>query len=208
VVRNRTDRSIRSGNRCGRVDWRVGWLLTDSKVIAPPVTVPSRPLRSPRQRNWRCPTARRQVLRKLRFFVIEKQPDFDCHRAEQTSIRAGVASAGVQRLSVRTVTPTTVRYNPRVVKRTNDKPAPRPVEDYALMRERGSAADWFSVEFLVYYDGSQIRSFAYVRRKDGVDIPDGKYDVREGLDERRRRRKKWNGKWEVKWRHRWSLSGQ
>jgi hypothetical protein len=100
-----------------------------------------------------------------------------------------------------------VHYNPRVVKLTDDKPALRPVEDYALMRGRGSDADWFPVEFLVYYDGSQIRNFAYVRRKDGVDIPDGEYDVREGLDERRRRWKKWNGNWQVKWRHRWSGSG-
>jgi hypothetical protein len=65
-----------------------------------------------------------------------------------------------------------------VVKLTNDKPTLRPVESYGLMRERGSDADWFLVEFLVYYDGSQIRSFAYVRRKDGLDIPDGEYDVR------------------------------
>ena len=80
-----------------------------------------------------------------------------------------------------------------MVKRTNGKPPLRPVQDYALMRERSSDADWFQVEFLVYYDRSQIRSFAYVRRKDGADIPDGEYDVREGEDERRRRWKKWNG---------------
>ena len=72
------------------------------------------------------------------------------------------------------------------------------------MRERGSDGDWFSVEFLTYYDGSQIRAFVYVRRKDGREIPDGEYDVLVGLDERRRRWKKWNGKWQVKWRHRWS----
>lgn len=95
-----------------------------------------------------------------------------------------------------------------MVKLTDDKPALRPVEGYALMREHGSDADWFPVEFLVYYDGSQIRSFAYLRRKDSVDIPDGEYDVREGLDERRRRWKKWNGKWQVKWRHRWSGRAQ
>jgi hypothetical protein len=45
------------------------------------------------------------------------------------------------------------------------------------MRERGSDGDWFSVEFLIYYDQSQIRTFAYVRREDGSEIPDGEYDV-------------------------------
>ena len=95
-----------------------------------------------------------------------------------------------------------------MTKRTDGKPALRPVRDYALMRERNSDTDWFQVEFLVYYDRSQIRNFAYVRRKDGAEIPDGEYDVREGEDERRRRWKKWNGKWQVKWRHRWSRKGQ
>jgi len=56
-----------------------------------------------------------------------------------------------------------------------------------LFRERGSDADWFGVEFLVYYERSQIRNFGYVRRKDCGDIPDGEYDVREGEDERRRK---------------------
>jgi hypothetical protein len=43
----------------------------------------------------------------------------------------------------------------------------------------------FSVEFLICYDRNQIKAFAYVRRDDGGDIPDGEYDVREGEDERR-----------------------
>jgi len=62
----------------------------------------------------------------------------------------------------------------------------------------------FSEEFLLYYDQNQIKAFAYVRRDDGGDIPDGEYDVREGEDERRRWRKKWDGKWQIKWLHRWS----
>jgi hypothetical protein len=53
------------------------------------------------------------------------------------------------------------------------------------------------VEFLVYYDRSQLRAFAYVRRKDGLDLPDGEYDVNEGEDAGRRSGKKWNGKWQV-----------
>ena len=94
-----------------------------------------------------------------------------------------------------------------MVRRTSEKAGLRPVQDYAQMREYGSDADWFSVEFLVYYDGAQVRAFAYVRRKDGLDIPDGEYEVREGEDARRRRWKKWNGKWQVKRRHRWSRKG-
>ena len=51
-------------------------------------------------------------------------------------------------------------YNPAVVKRTSTKAALRPVQEYAQMRERGSDAEWFPVEFLAYYDRSQIRAFA------------------------------------------------
>lgn len=72
------------------------------------------------------------------------------------------------------------------------------------MRERGSDEDWFWVEFLVYYDRNSIRAFAYVRRRDGDEIPDGEYDVLDDLGERRRTWKKWNGAWQVRWRHRWS----
>jgi hypothetical protein len=104
--------------------------------------------------------------------------------------------------------PTNAVYNPAVVKPANEKAALKPVQGDALLRERESHADWFAVEFLVYYERNQIRSFAYVRRKDGGDIPDGEYDVREGEDERRRKWKKWRGEWQVKWRHRWSRKGQ
>jgi hypothetical protein len=72
------------------------------------------------------------------------------------------------------------------------------------MREHGSDGDWFSVEYLICSDQSQIRTFAYVRREDGSEIPDGEHEVLEGLDPRRRRWKKWNGKCQVEWRHRWS----
>lgn len=108
----------------------------------------------------------------------------------------------------RDVTATIAAIIPNVVERTNDKPSLTPVQGYGQMRERGSGAEWFSVDFMVYYDGSQLRAFAYVRRKDGIDIPDGDYEVREGEDGRRRRWKKWNGKWQVKWRHRWSRKGR
>lgn len=74
------------------------------------------------------------------------------------------------------------------------------------MREYGaSEADWFPVEFLVYYDDhDKLRAIAYVRKEDGSDVPDGEYYKVDELGEHRRRWKKWNGKWQVKWRHRWS----
>lgn len=74
------------------------------------------------------------------------------------------------------------------------------------MRPRGSDANWFPVEFLIYYDDhNKIRSFAYVRKsEDGSDLPDGEHEVVDKLGERRRMWKKWDGKWQVKWRHRWS----
>ena len=53
------------------------------------------------------------------------------------------------------------------------------------MRERGSDANWFSVEFLIYYDRNQISAFAYVRRRDGGDKPEDEYDVRDGESESR-----------------------
>ena len=39
------------------------------------------------------------------------------------------------------------------------------------MRERDSDADWFPVEFLIYYDDhDKVRTFAYVRKEDGSEI--------------------------------------
>ena len=95
-------------------------------------------------------------------------------------------------------------YNPAVVKRTNTKPDLRPLKGIGHMRESGSSeADWFPVEFLVYYDDhNKLRAFAYVRKEDGSDVPDGEYYVVDELGEHRRKWKKWNGRWQVKWRHR------
>lgn len=76
------------------------------------------------------------------------------------------------------------------------------------MRSDGSDAAWFTVEFLIYYSGNKLRAFGYVRRDDGEDIPDGEYDVRVGLDERRRIWKKLNGEWKVKWRKEWDRKGR
>jgi hypothetical protein len=92
-----------------------------------------------------------------------------------------------------------------VVKANNTKPALRPFKGVGQMRERDSDSNWFSVEFLIYYDDhDKLRAFAYVRRQGGEEIPDGEYDFVDELGEHRRRWKKWNGKWQVKWRHRWS----
>jgi hypothetical protein len=95
-------------------------------------------------------------------------------------------------------------YNPVMIRRINSKPALRPFKGVGQMRERGSDSGWFPVEFLVYYDDhNKIRTFAYVRRADGSDIPDGEYDVVDELGEHGRRWRKWKGEWRVKWRHRW-----
>ena len=75
----------------------------------------------------------------------------------------------------------------------------RQVQGYAQVRERGSDAHWLSVEYLKVFKENKLLSFAYVRTGDGTHIPDGEYEVREGLDETRRRWKKYNGEWQVKW---------
>ena len=71
------------------------------------------------------------------------------------------------------------------------------------MRERGSNANWFPVEFLIYYDDrDKFRSFAYVRKADGSEIPDGQYLLLDELGERRFRWRKWKGKWQFGWHYR------
>jgi hypothetical protein len=72
------------------------------------------------------------------------------------------------------------------------------------MREQGSDADWFWVEFLVYYDQSVIRAFGYVRREDGTDIVDGVYQALDDLGERGWVWTKRSGRWQVRFRKRWT----
>lgn len=85
------------------------------------------------------------------------------------------------------------------------QPSARPFKGFGKIRSRGSDGVWVPVEFMIYHDDQgKIRSFGYVRRKDGSDIPDGEYEMVDELGERRRRWKKRNGKWQVKWRRRWS----
>lgn len=71
------------------------------------------------------------------------------------------------------------------------------------MRELGSNGRWFAIEFLVYYERNHIRSFAYVRRSDGREIPDGTYSMVDDLGEHERTWKKQGGGWKVTWRKRW-----
>jgi hypothetical protein len=43
------------------------------------------------------------------------------------------------------------------------------------VREPGSGAVWFPVEFLYYDDHNKLSAFAYVREERGGEIPDGHY---------------------------------
>ena len=70
------------------------------------------------------------------------------------------------------------------------------------MRERDDDSSWFPVEFLIYYENRKLRRFAYVRRKDGREIPDGHYFFLDDLGERTRRWRKWKGEWQMGWRYR------
>jgi hypothetical protein len=47
-----------------------------------------------------------------------------------------------------------------------------------------------------------MRSFAYVKREDGSEIPDGHYVFLDELGERNFRWRKWKGKWQFGWRYR------
>jgi len=88
-----------------------------------------------------------------------------------------------------------------VVRRAKAEPLLRPFKGFGTLRERGSDANWFPVEFLTYHDDrNRLRSFAYVRREDGVEIPDGHYVFQDDLGERSFRWRKWKGKWQFGWR--------
>jgi hypothetical protein len=94
-------------------------------------------------------------------------------------------------------------YNSAVVRRAKAEPLLRPFKGFGTLRERGSDANWFPVEFLTYHDDrNKLRSFAYVRREDGVEIPDGHYFFQDELGERLFRWRKWKGKWQFGWRYR------
>jgi hypothetical protein len=90
-----------------------------------------------------------------------------------------------------------------VVGRSKSEPLLRPSKGSGRLRERGSNTDWFPVEFLTYHDDQgNLRSFAYVRKEDGGDIPDGHYVFLDELGERSFRWRKWKGKWQFGWRYR------
>ena len=78
----------------------------------------------------------------------------------------------------------------------------RPFKGSGTIRERGSDAS-FPVEFLTYHDSmGKLVSFAYVRKEDGSEIPDGHYFFLDDMGERRFRWRKWKGKWQFGWRYR------
>jgi hypothetical protein len=56
-----------------------------------------------------------------------------------------------------------------------------------MLERASSEADWFPVEFLIYYDDhDKLTMFAYIRKEHGSDVPDGEYYVVDELGERRR----------------------
>ena len=73
-------------------------------------------------------------------------------------------------------------YNSTVVRRAKaELPSLQPLRGFGMLRERDSG-DWFRVEFLTYHDDrNKLRSFAYVRREDGVEIADGHYIFQDEL---------------------------
>ena len=90
-----------------------------------------------------------------------------------------------------------------MVRRAKAQPLLRPFKGFGTLRERDSDTNWFPVEFLTYHDDrNRLRSFAYVRREDGVEIPDGHYVFRDELGERSFRWRKWKGKRQIGWRYR------
>ncbi len=94
-------------------------------------------------------------------------------------------------------------YNPAVARPANTKPPLRPFKGNGRKRERDSETDWFPVEFLIYYgDHNKFRTFAYVRKENGAEIPAGHYVFEDDLGEYRRRWRKWKGKWQIGWRYR------
>ena len=94
-----------------------------------------------------------------------------------------------------------------MVRRAKAEPLLRPFKGSGRIRERDSDA-WFPIEFLTchfltYHDDcNRLHSFAYVRREDGGEIPDGRYIVLDELAERSLRWRKLKGKWQFGWRYR------
>jgi hypothetical protein len=104
--------------------------------------------------------------------------------------------------SNRDVSPTIEAIIPVVVRPAEKEPLLRPFKGSGRMHERDSDA-WFPVEFMTYHDElGKLRCFAYVRKDDGGDIPDGHYVFLDELGERSFRWRKWKGKWQFGWRYR------
>ncbi|HEY7099394.1 MAG TPA: hypothetical protein VH437_21900 [Terriglobales bacterium] len=86
-------------------------------------------------------------------------------------------------------------YNRAVVRRDKTEALLRTFKGFGTLRERGHTK-WFPVEFLLYHDEKRkkLHSFAYVRRGDGAEIPDGHYVFLDEIGERTVRWRKWKGK--------------
>jgi len=90
--------------------------------------------------------------------------------------------------------------NRAVVQHAKPEPLLRPFRGSGTLRERADTK-WFPVEFLMYHDErNKFRSFAYVRREDGAEIPDGHYVFLDDLGERGFRWRKRKGRWQFGWR--------
>jgi hypothetical protein len=90
-----------------------------------------------------------------------------------------------------------------MVRRAKSELLLRPFKGSGRLRERDSEANWFPVEFLTCHDDrGNLHSFAYVRKEDGGEIPDGHYVFLDELGERSFRLRKWKGKWQFGWRYR------
>ena len=93
-------------------------------------------------------------------------------------------------------------YNSAVIRRAKAEPLLRPFKGAGRIRERSSDA-WFPVEFLTYHDEPyRLHPFAYVRREDGAEIPDGHYVFPDELGEQSFRWRRLKGKWQFGWRYR------
>ena len=90
-----------------------------------------------------------------------------------------------------------------MIRRPKSEPLLRPFKGSGACANAPLMPTGFPVEFLTYHDDSgKLRSFAYVRREDGGDIPDGHYIFLDELGERSFRWRKWKGKWQFGWCYR------
>lgn len=98
--------------------------------------------------------------------------------------------------------PGLAHYNPVMVRRLKTDLLLQTFKWPGRLRERGSDAPWFPVDYLAYLDHNGKRRSFTVLKQDGSDIPDGHYVFQDELGERSFRWRKWKGKWQFGWRYR------